>query len=148
MAQKRTKKKPAAQAALARKAAKLKAESKAKLDRPASGTPPRPERDAPVATSISASPQLPRGPPARKFHLDKRIDSIVSAPGNDDDLLTTVQCANWLQVSVQWLEGLRSTRDDGPPFQKLGPNMVRYHRGTVREWALARTHHSTCEYAR
>jgi hypothetical protein len=141
------KKKPAAQVTPARKAAKLKAEAaKAKPARPPSDGPPRIERDA-GATPISASPRQPRGPPPRRFHFDKRIDSIVSAPGADDDLLTTAEVAAWLGVSVQWVDIGRS-ESYGPPFQKLGPHIVRYHRGTVREWLLARTHYSTSEYGR
>jgi predicted DNA-binding transcriptional regulator AlpA len=140
------KKKPAAQVAPARKAAKLKSESKAKPTRPASDDLPRTESDAPVATPISASP---RGPPPRRFHFDKRIDSIVSAPGDDDDLLTTSQMAVWFGVSVQWLDiGRSGAGAYGPPFVRLGPNTVRYHRGKVREWLLARIHHSTSEYGR
>jgi predicted DNA-binding transcriptional regulator AlpA len=137
--------KKSAQVAPARKAAKLKAEIEG-CDRPASRRPHRPESDAPVATPISASPRQARGPP-RKFHLDKRAAAVAAAPGDDDELLTTVQCANWFGVSVQWLDIGRS-EGYGPPFQKLGPHMVRYHRGTVREWLLARTHHSTSEYRR
>jgi predicted DNA-binding transcriptional regulator AlpA len=140
------KKKPAAQVALAQKAARLKAESKAKFGRPASDAP-RPESDAPTAIPISASPRQPRGPPPRKFHLDKRIDSIVDAPGGDDDLLTAAEVAAWLGVSVQWVDIGRS-EGYGPPFQKLGDRLVRYHRGKVRAWLLARTRYSTSEYAR
>jgi hypothetical protein len=140
-------KKPSAQVAAARKAAKLKAaNAKAKPARPASDLAPRIESDAPVATPISASPRQARGPP-RKFHLDKRAAAIAAEPGDDDKLLTTVQCANWLSVSVQWLDIGRS-EGYGPPFQKLGPHMVRYHRGAVREWLLARTYYSTSEYGR
>src|SRR4051812_48907845 len=95
--------KKSAQVAPARKAAKLKAESKARRDRPASRQPHRPESDAPVATPISASPRQARGPP-RKFHLDKRAAAIAAEPGDDDELLTTSQMATWLGVSVQWLD--------------------------------------------
>jgi predicted DNA-binding transcriptional regulator AlpA len=140
------KKKPAAQVALAQKAARLKAESKAKPARPASAAPPRSGGDAPTAIPISASPRQPRGPPPRKFHFDKRIDSIVDAPGGDDDLLTAAEVAAWLGVSVQWVDIGRS-EGYGPPFQKLGDRLVRYHRGAVRAWLLARTHYSTAEYA-
>jgi predicted DNA-binding transcriptional regulator AlpA len=137
-----------AQVALARKAKKLKDESKAKFGRPPSDDPRRAiESDAPIAVPISASPRQPRGPPPRKFHFDKRIDSIVDAPGSDDDLLSTAQVAAWLGVSVQWVDIGRS-EGYGPPFQKLGPHIVRYHRGAVRAWLLARTCYSTSEYAR
>jgi predicted DNA-binding transcriptional regulator AlpA len=138
--------KKSAQVAPARKAAKLKAESKAKPTRPANDDPPRTESDAPSGTPIASSPHQPRGPP-RKFHFDKRIDSIIDAPGGDDDLLTTSEVAAWLGVSTEWVDIGRS-EGYGPPFQKLGPRLVRYHRGTVKEWLIARTYHSTAEYAR
>jgi hypothetical protein len=83
----------------------------------------------------------------RKFHLDKRADAIAAAPGDDDEIMTTPETAAWLGVSVEWLNIGRS-ESYGPPFQKLGPHMVRYHRGRVRKWLLARTHRSTKKYAR
>jgi hypothetical protein len=101
--------------------AKLKAESKARRDRPAS---------------------------RRKFHLDKRAAAIAAAPGDDDELLTTAETAAWLQVSVQWLDIGRSGKGYGPPYVKLGDHIVRYHRGRVREWLRKRTFRSTSEYAR
>jgi predicted DNA-binding transcriptional regulator AlpA len=139
------KQKPAAQVAPARKAARLKAESKARRARPPSDGPSRPESDAPVATPISASPRQPRAPP-RRFHFDKRIPSIVDAPGGKDDLLTAAELAAWFGMSVEWVDIGRS-EGYGPPFVKLG-RLVRYHRGKVREWLLARIHHSTSEYGR
>jgi len=137
------KKKPAAQVAPARKSARLKAESKARRARPPSDDPPRPESDAPVATPISASPLKARAPP-RRFHLDKRIPSIVDAPGDDDDLLTAAELAAWFGMSVEWVDIGRS-EGYGPPFVKLG-RLVRYRRSDVKAWLLARTHHATAEY--
>jgi predicted DNA-binding transcriptional regulator AlpA len=140
--------KKAARVAPAKKAARVKAESKAKPTRPKNDARRRAiESDAPTAVPISASPRQPRGPPLRKFHFDKRIDSIVSAPGGDDDLLTAAEVAAWLGVSVQWVDIGRS-EGYGPPFQKLGDRLVRYHRAKVKAWLLARTHYSTSEYAR
>jgi predicted DNA-binding transcriptional regulator AlpA len=139
--------KKSAQVAPARKAAKLKAESKAKPTRPANDDPPRTESAAPIATPISASPRQPRGPPhERKFHLDKRAAAIAHEPGGDDDLLTTSELAAWFGMSVEWVDIGRS-EGYGPPYVKLG-RLVRYHRGKVKEWLLARIHHSTSEYAR
>jgi predicted DNA-binding transcriptional regulator AlpA len=85
----------------------------------------------------------------RKFHLDKRADAIAAAPGDEDEMMTTPETAAWLGVSVQWLD-IGRHEGYGPPFQKLGPHMVRYHRGRVRKWLLARTrtHRSTSEFAR
>jgi hypothetical protein len=141
-----TKKKPAAQVAHAKKAAKLKAAAKAKPTRPTSDRPPRPENDAPRATPISESPRGPRGPP-RKHHIDKRAATLAAQPGDDDELMTVVECANWLGVSTEWLNIGRS-KGYGPPFVRLSPNMVRYRRAGVRTWLIKRTHRSTAEYAR
>jgi predicted DNA-binding transcriptional regulator AlpA len=75
-----------------------------------------------------------------RHHLDRRIDQISSSPcaaGSDDDLLTTKEMARWLGVSVQWLETGRM-KGWGPPFLKLGPKMIRYHRGSGRQWLQSR----------
>jgi hypothetical protein len=147
-----TKKKPSAQVGPARKAAKLKAETRAKTkpDRPTSDRPPRPESDAPRSTPVSESPRGPRGPPSpdeRRHHLDKRAAAIAAEPGDDDELLTVVECASWLGVSVQFLDIGRS-RGYGPPFARLSRNIVRYRRAEVRAWLIERTHASTSEYRR
>jgi hypothetical protein len=60
--------------------------------------------------------------------------------------LSTVQVAAWLGVSTQWVEIARLGRH-GHPFKKLGPRMVRYRRGDVRDWLRRRTRISTAEYA-
>jgi predicted DNA-binding transcriptional regulator AlpA len=84
--------------------------------------------------------------PAR-HNLDRRADAIASqGTGDPDDLLTSLQVAQWLRVSPQWVEIGRS-KNYGPPFIKLGPRFVRYRRGAVRTWLIERTHASTAEYA-
>jgi hypothetical protein len=84
----------------------------------------------------------------RSFHIDRRAAEIVTAPvGSDDDLLTTPQTADWLGVSVQWLE-IRRSRGGGPPFERLSPKIVRYRRGKVRSWLDQRAHARTADYSK
>jgi predicted DNA-binding transcriptional regulator AlpA len=82
----------------------------------------------------------------KKFHIDKRASAVAAAPGNDDELLSTQQMAAWFGVSHQWLE-IRRHRNDGPPFERLGPRCVRYRRDKVKAWLDERSHRSTEEYA-
>src|SRR6266700_2021234 len=83
----------------------------------------------------------------RRLHLDRRAGSLANAAhdGGDDDLLTTMQLANWLGVSEQWLE-LGRSKNYGPPFQKLAPQMVRYQRGSVKAWLKQREFTHTAQY--
>ncbi len=87
-------------------------------------------------------------PSPTKFHLDKRADLIVanSADSSDDELLTTIEMAQWLRCSVQWLE-IGRTKGYGPPFERIGPRKVLYSRGKGRKWLNERSHRSTQEYA-
>jgi len=64
----------------------------------------------------------------------------------DDDLLTTMQLAGWLGVSEQWSE-LGRSKNYGPPFQRLAPQMVRYQRGSVKAWLKQREFTHTAPYA-
>ena len=87
-------------------------------------------------------------PPVRRLHLDKRADAIAASPvgeGDGEDQLTTLQVANWLGVSCQWLEIGRG-KNYGPPFHRLGPQVIRYKRGEVRAWLDERKYASTSEY--
>ena len=84
-----------------------------------------------------------------KHHLDRRADVIaeaVAGTGDDDDLLTTIQVANWFCVSPQWLE-IGRMNGYGPPFVRVAPQVVRYRRGTMKAWLMERSHASTGEYA-
>ena len=77
-------------------------------------------------------------PKKRSHHLDKRARSLAEqTPGAPDDLLNTAQLADWLGVSILWLE-LGRNKNYGPRFMKLGPRMVRYRRGDVLRWLDAR----------
>jgi hypothetical protein len=139
-------KKQNAQVAASLKAARLEAKSKAKPVRPRQDKP-APEIESPALPApINAVPQQPRAPPVRRFHFEARVDQIAAAPGSDDELLTGKQMA-WFGVSIQTIEIARH-RGDGPPYQRLGPRLIRYHRGTVRQWLLERSHRWTGEYAK
>jgi predicted DNA-binding transcriptional regulator AlpA len=82
-----------------------------------------------------------------KHHIDKRADRIAGADiGADDELLSTKQVADWLGVSVQWVEIGRS-KNYGPRFEKISARCVRYRRGDVLQWLKARSYASTAEYA-
>src|SRR5262245_46313604 len=106
--------KKSAQIAPALKAARIKARSKQKPNRPAKGRPPRPESAAASAGPIAASPHRARAPPHR-HHLDKRAAEIASQIGDDDDLLDTRQVADLLGMSTQWVEIARH-KGIGPPY--------------------------------
>lgn len=147
--------KPAAQVEPSKKAAALKAAYTRKRNSRPSNDPSRlliPEDDdLPVAPERPRAADQPRGPPAvipapKTLHLDKRASAILaSSAGDDDDLLSTRQMAMWLQVSEQWLE-IGRHRGYGPPFERLGPRLIRYRRGKARKWLDQRSHFSTAEY--
>jgi hypothetical protein len=82
------------------------------------------------------------------FLLDRRAQSIADQGiGADPDmLLVTKQLAEWLGVSVPWLEIGRS-RGYGPPFRRLGKRAIRYRVGDVLKWLEDRSHKSTADYA-
>jgi predicted DNA-binding transcriptional regulator AlpA len=82
-----------------------------------------------------------------KFHLDKRARTIAATAGDDDELLDTRELAAWFGVSEQWVEISRH-RGFGPPYEKLGPRLIRYRRGKVRLWLDERAHQCTAEYTR
>ena len=82
----------------------------------------------------------------KSHHIDKRADKIAAAAGDDDELLSTNQMAHWLGVSTQWLE-IGRHRGYGPPFERLGPKLIRYRRGEARKWLDQRSHVCTKEYA-
>jgi predicted DNA-binding transcriptional regulator AlpA len=138
--------KKSAQVAPALKAARLKARSKAKPDRPASDATPRPESDAPSATPIAGSPRQARAPP-RRHHLDRCAAEIAARVDDGDELLNTRQVADLLGMSVAWVEIARH-RQIGPRFVRVTPRCVRYRRSDVRKWLEERSHRWTGEYAR
>jgi hypothetical protein len=84
---------------------------------------------------------------SRRLHLDRRVEAIIAATGegSDDDLLTTLQVANWLGTSPQWVE-LGRAKGYGPPFVRIAPQVVRYQRRAVLEWLKDREYARTSEY--
>jgi hypothetical protein len=100
--------------------------------------PPPPPTAPPPRPELSAAP-------ARRHGIDRRAIDLAAMPGDDDDLLSSMQTANWLSVSQQWLEIGRS-RGWGPAFIRLSPRRVRYRRGTVRQYLIERAASSTAEY--
>jgi hypothetical protein len=95
-------------------------------------------------TTEQAEGQRSPGAP-RKHHLDRRAASLATVSGPDDELLTTRKLAEWLCVSIQWLE-IGRHKGYGPPYIRLGPRDIRYRRGDARAWLAARVHASTAEY--
>jgi hypothetical protein len=83
----------------------------------------------------------------KSHHLDKRADLITASPGNDEEMIDTRELANWLRVSIQWLE-IGRMRGYGPAFIKIAPRCIRYRKDAVRTWLEERAHASTAEYAR
>jgi predicted DNA-binding transcriptional regulator AlpA len=81
-------------------------------------------------------------------HLDRRASQIAeAAAGNDDLQHNTKFVADWLGVSVQWLE-IGRCRGYGPKFIRISPRMIRYRRGDVLQWLRERAHARTSEYQR
>jgi hypothetical protein len=71
--------------------------------------------------------------------LSARLRQLAVQQGADDDLLDTREVADWLGVSITWLEKGRSARRPyGPPFLRLSPSKVRYERKAVKGWLQAR----------
>ena len=60
-----------------------------------------------------------------------------------NSFLTTVEAAEYLRVSKQFLEIARH-RGGGPPYIKLA-RAVRYHRPSLDQWMLDRQRHHTAE---
>jgi hypothetical protein len=88
----------------------------------------------------------------QRHHIDRRAHRLIAdcSIGDDkdkssDDLLTTRQVADWLGVSLQWLE-IGRLRKYGPEFVRVGPRIIRYRRGVVIDWLTQRAPASTAEY--
>ena len=83
----------------------------------------------------------------RKHHLDRRASMLAEiGAGTADDLLTTRDVAEWLGVSIQFLE-IGRHRGYGPKFVRIGPARIRYRRADVLAWLEQRTFASTSQYA-
>ena len=89
-----------------------------------------------VKIDYVAAPAAPRS-----HHLDKRAQALLASSADADELLTTAETAEWLGVSIQFLEiGRCRGHDYGPPFVRLSRRCVRYRRGDVQAWLRERTH--------
>jgi predicted DNA-binding transcriptional regulator AlpA len=103
----------------------------------------------PAPVKAVESLHAPQPPPIR-HHLDRRAAELAqegAAAGEADDLLNTSEVAEWLGISLQWLEIGRS-KGYGPRFVRLSPRRVRYLRSSVMEWLRERQHQGTAEYSR
>jgi hypothetical protein len=93
---------------------------------------------------------MPR-PIATTLHIDRRAHKIVARaaeePGNDDDLLTTAEAADYLDVSPQWL-AIRRGRGNGPPFIRVSARKIMYQRGGMVKWCKERTFNAISDYPR
>ncbi len=67
------------------------------------------------------------------------MTNITTLPAqlHDEMLLTTQQVAALTNMSRQTYEGWRCRKDGGPPFRKLGPQIIRYSWADVRAWHSA-----------
>jgi hypothetical protein len=74
-------------------------------------------------------------------HLDRRADRLLTEQGDDDDLLTTKQLADWFGVSQDWV-AIARCKGYGPKWIHLGPRLQRCRRGDAREWLRDRARYS------
>lgn len=89
-----------------------------------------------MAGSAKARP----APHKPKFYLlDRRADHIahVAIGADPNQLLNTRETADWLGVSVQWLE-IGRCKKYGPPYRKISPKLVRYCVADVVAWLETR----------
>lgn len=98
------------------------------------------------STSLS-TPRVGDYAPIYGHQFDRRADEIAAAilaAGDPNDLLPTGEVSKLDKLSPTWHSRAR-TGGYGPPFLKIG-NTVRYRRGDLAAWFMARVHKSTAEY--
>jgi hypothetical protein len=94
--------------------------------------PPQPD-----ATGLAPNPGSAAVP--RRHHLDRRAAAIAeAAQGAPDNLLSTRAVAEWLGVSIQFLE-IGRHRGYGPKFVRIEPARIRYRCADVLAWLEERT---------
>ncbi len=81
----------------------------------------------------------------KRLHLDRRANQLAAEPGDDDELLDSINLADWFGCSPQWVDNGR-TYGYGPPYVELAPRMIRYRRGDVRKWLAERARLRTNGY--
>jgi hypothetical protein len=75
-----------------------------------------------------------------KHHIDRNARETLdqlTVDLEDDTLLSTLQCANWLGVSTQFLE-IGRIKGYGPPAVNIAPRVVRYRKTSVLRWLIER----------
>jgi hypothetical protein len=75
-----------------------------------------------------------------KHHIDSRASELLHLLADDlkdDTLMDTRQCADWLNVSRQFLE-IGRMHGYGPPCTVLSPKVVRYRKNAVLRWLIER----------
>jgi hypothetical protein len=74
-----------------------------------------------------------------RHHFDRFADEFALrfADGDPDELLDTKAVAKLLHVSPQWLEIGRG-KGYGPPWERLGPRLIRYRRSKVVKYIRSR----------
>jgi len=88
----------------------------------------------------------PRSHP-RLARRAQELLALAEASGDLSEPFSTRDLSRWLGVSTQWLEIGRS-QGYGPPFVRLGPNLIRYRRGDIVAWLVGLPAHvSTAEYS-
>lgn len=91
------------------------------------------QSDLPVRRQVVASAAL------------KLVPKVEKPPEVKNELMTTKAVAEWLGVSVSWLEQRRA-KGEGPPARRLGPRSVGYTRADIQAWLDERTYSCTSEY--
>lgn len=106
---------------------------------------------APAHLDMEQSPMSLRNRPQSRMpsrhHIDRYADQIAdTVAGAPDDLLSSTDLAQWLGVSVQWLE-IGRVKGYGPAYVRIAPRRVRYRRADVLSWLEQRSYQSTADYA-
>lgn len=99
-----------------------------------------------IADDPAIAPLNRKASLARRHHLDRHASRLAELGGGyPDDLLSTNAVADWLGVSIPFLEIGRS-RGYGPMFIRVAPARIRYRRSDVLAWLKERTFASTSKY--
>lgn len=82
-----------------------------------------------------------------RLHLDRRIGDLLKKGQalSPDALIKTVDLADWLGVSPQWVEIARH-RGDGPPYLRLSARKILYKVSSVLGWLGQREFRATAQY--
>lgn len=78
-------------------------------------------------------------------YVVRRAHRLVMSDFHPEERLTTKELCDWLGVSEQWVEAGRCN-GTGPPYERVGPKLIRYRVGGVLDWLSSVKHNSTQEY--